>query len=133
MRTRRFGVFLVDEGFITPLQLEEALEAQERFRSTPLGQILVELGHLSTAQLQDYRARHLRSLCTEGGRRMRFGDFLIEEDLLQAPIVQAALREQSRRRSLRLGQVLVELGHLSSSRLAQAVRQQLRELHLALP
>jgi len=44
---RQLGTILVEEGFLTPEQLERAI-AERRRTSKPLGQVLVELG-LATA------------------------------------------------------------------------------------
>jgi len=44
---RQLGTILIEEGFLTPEQLERAI-AERRSTSKPLGQVLVELG-LATA------------------------------------------------------------------------------------
>ena len=54
---RLFGEIALDQGVVDSHQLYEALTIQERLRSEGkqvplLGQVLVELGHLSPEQLQ---------------------------------------------------------------------------------
>jgi hypothetical protein len=47
---RQLGTIMVEEGFLTPLQLEEAIAEQHR-SSKPLGQVLVELGLASAGAI----------------------------------------------------------------------------------
>jgi hypothetical protein len=49
---RKFGEIAVDEGYITPEQLDEALERQKEDKQL-LGQILINLGLLTTAQIDN--------------------------------------------------------------------------------
>ncbi len=54
---RLFGEVALDQGVVDSHQLYEALTIQERLRNEGkqvplLGQVLVELGHLTTEQLQ---------------------------------------------------------------------------------
>ncbi len=48
---KRLGELLVEEGVVTPAQVEEAL-ALQRDEYDFLGQILVRLGHVTQAQLR---------------------------------------------------------------------------------
>ena len=47
---RQLGTIMVEEGFLTPEQLEEAIAEQHR-SSKPLGQVLVELGLASAGAI----------------------------------------------------------------------------------
>jgi hypothetical protein len=52
-RRLRIGEFLVAEGHVTQADLDRALAQQERDRAKRVGEILVELGFLSRAALED--------------------------------------------------------------------------------
>ena len=54
MRTnRQIGDILVDQGLITPIQLDEALQRQ-RLTGDMLGRILVSLGHCKEQDIIDW-------------------------------------------------------------------------------
>lgn len=63
------GQVLLDVGYISPLQLEEARERQAGTPGRRLGEILMELGYLSVAQLEKGLA--LQSLERELRKRVR--------------------------------------------------------------
>lgn len=52
MATVLLGEFLVEKGFLTKLQLEEALQTQRVFAGRKLGELLVDRGFLSAADLE---------------------------------------------------------------------------------
>jgi len=64
---RQLGTIMVEEGFLTPEQLEEAIAEQHR-SSKPLGQVLVELGLASAGAVANALAeQHGGLLKTEFG------------------------------------------------------------------
>jgi len=64
---RQLGTIMVEEGFLTPKQLEEAIAEQHR-SSKPLGQVLVELGLASAGAVANALAeQHGGLLKTEFG------------------------------------------------------------------
>jgi len=64
---RQLGTIMVEEGFLTPEQLEEAVAEQHR-SSKPLGQVLVELGLASAGAVANALAeQHGGLLKTEFG------------------------------------------------------------------
>jgi hypothetical protein len=64
---RQLGTIMVEEGFLTPAQLEEAIVEQHR-SSKPLGQVLVELGLASAGAVANALAeQHGGLLKTEFG------------------------------------------------------------------
>jgi hypothetical protein len=64
---RQLGTIMIEEGFLTPEQLEEAIAEQHR-SSKPLGQVLVELGLASAGAVANALAeQHGGLLKTEFG------------------------------------------------------------------
>ncbi|HUH14433.1 MAG TPA: hypothetical protein VML35_00950 [Gaiellaceae bacterium] len=64
---RQFGQIMVEEGFVTQAQLDEAI-AEQRRSGTPLGQALVELGLASAGAVANALAeQHGGLLKTEFG------------------------------------------------------------------
>jgi hypothetical protein len=64
---RQLGTIMVEEGFLTAAQLEEAIAEQHR-SSRPLGQVLVELGYVSAGAVANALAeQHGGLLRTEFG------------------------------------------------------------------
>ncbi|HEY4393598.1 MAG TPA: hypothetical protein VGP64_06030 [Polyangia bacterium] len=121
-----FGAFLVAEGYVTEAQLSLALEYQRRLRQARLGDILVAQGAIPREMLE--RAA-LDQMDVAGGHRLRLGEFLVGEGLLREADVARALAQQERDRGKRLGELLLELGFLTTQALAQAVRAQIEDLH----
>ena len=81
MLWKKFGEFLVDEGFVTQIDLDRALYRQEIQRRRRIGEILVQLGHLTATQLMTAVVQQLDSLAhlDEGTHSVPFGRFLVEE------------------------------------------------------
>jgi hypothetical protein len=127
MLHRRFGEFLVDEGYVTPEQLARALERQRELREMRLGEILVQIGVLTPIELAELAERHLIEV-GKGLTRQRFGEWLAEEGSVSPMQVQRAVWRQWRNRHLRIGEILVELDLLSKSALDEAVARQLRSI-----
>ena len=55
---KRFGIIAVEKGYITPSQVLEAIEAQvkenmEKNQHRSLGQLLIALGYMTKAQVND--------------------------------------------------------------------------------
>ena len=65
-----FGEFLVSESVISEEQLEEGLSVQKG-SSKRIGQILLELGHISKELLDHYLEIHL----------LNFADKIVEKEL----------------------------------------------------
>ena len=113
----RLGELLVAEGLVTPAQLEEALRVQrstEQYAS--LGDILITENIITRDQLLSVLERYRRS--------SKLGDILLKSGEISSIQLDTALKEQ--RRSHRpLGEVLLDLGHLSEERLRVALCRQL--------
>lgn len=114
---RRFGELLIEEGLITPDQLEQALRMQREIETyQPLGQILVTRGWLTRRQLVGVLRRHRNSV--------RLGELLVRTRHITPEQLQVALTHH---RMLRqpLGQSLRTLGLVTEEALREALCSQL--------
>jgi hypothetical protein len=134
---RQLGRILVDDELLTPSELERALAAQ-RETGRLLGEILIEQGSMTGASLAQALARqHGVELeqsdlehepvfaPAEGSKNWRpLGAVLIESGLVAEIVLQEALEEKRKHQDRRLGEILVQRGHLSRSGLASALAEQ---------
>jgi hypothetical protein len=131
---RQLGTLLVDEGLLTPTELELALDEQRR-TGRLLGQIVVDRGFLSAFSLA-------RVLSAQHGVDLRepeepqpaphlaavpdtwrpLGRLLVEKGLVTESDLEEALSDQDGNR--RLGELLVERGAISGGDLARALGEQ---------
>lgn len=132
MLRKRFGSFLVEEGFISETALRHALFQQRRLRSLRLGEVLVEMGALSPSTFNVIFVAQMHALArNEGYRPPRFGELLVREGFVDRDTVQVGLARQHAFRKKRLGEILVDLNYLRPAQLEQAVRAQLDALAAA--
>jgi hypothetical protein len=114
---RRFGELLIDEGLITPAQLREALEAQTALEDyQPLGQILVNRGWLTRAQLLGLLRRHRKGA--------RLGELLVRAGRITAEQLESALARQ-KTAPQPLGHALRSLGFVTEEMIREALCAQL--------
>ena len=100
----RLGLLLVDEGFITPSQLQEALRMQKenpqnRDDYQYLGQILVDKKYIDTEQLRYVMKKH--------DKKTRLGDILLRSKAITEQELEFALLEQKKSGN-RLGEILLK-------------------------
>ena len=116
-RTRLLGELLLREGLVTEGQLTTALRAQEaRHDGTPVGQLLVEQGALSSADLEGALRRY--------HKKYRLGDILVETNVISETQLQLGV-DHHRRTGLRLGDALLQLGFVNEEMLKLALCTQL--------
>jgi hypothetical protein len=132
---RPLGSLLVDKGFLTVRELDEALAEQRRTRRL-LGQILVARSFLSSFSLSqtlaeqhgvDVRPRGAAPASNTPERRTAWrplGRVLVDMGLLSADGVNRALEAQRRRPATRLGEILIERRWLSGLQLLRALAEQ---------
>ncbi len=126
MQFRHFGQYLVEEGYISEAALRHASYVQRLLRSRRIGEILVDMGVLSPATLDDVFVTQMHTKAQiEGHRPLRFGEFLVSEGLLRPAALNAALARQWSMRQKRIGEILVDLGYMRSDDVERAVRNQL--------
>src|SRR5438093_6584526 len=131
---RQLGALLVDEGLLTPAELELALDEQRR-TGRLLGQIVVDRSYVSAFSLA-------RVLSAQHGVELRepeepepelhlaavpttwrpLGRLLVEKGLVSQTELTEALTAQEGNR--RLGEVLVERGAISGADLARTLGEQ---------
>ena len=116
-RTRLLGELLLREGLVTEGQLTSALRAQEASPDgTPVGQLLVEQGALSPADLEAVLRRY--------HKKYRLGDILVETNVISETQLQLGV-DHHRRTGLRLGDALLQLGFVNEEMLKLALCTQL--------
>ena len=141
----RLGDLLVQHKFLKPQELEKAISAQKReheLQKMPLGQILVEIGALSPAGLEDLLSqpdlkKNLGTLAVGKGLVRKdeleaclamkepsqpIGQALIKDGLLTSETLKALLKEQVN--SPKLGELAVRQRLISEKDLQEALRLQ---------
>ena len=113
----RLGMLLIEEGFITPNQLQEALRLQGNLEDYKyLGQILVEKKYIDAEQLQYIMKKH--------DKKTRLGDILLRCKAITEQELDVALEEQKKSGN-RLGEVLLKKSMVSDETMRQALCTQL--------
>jgi type II secretory ATPase GspE/PulE/Tfp pilus assembly ATPase PilB-like protein len=112
----RLGELLVQEGLLTQEQVAQVLAAQKaRQPRMPFGELCVELGLLSPAELGKILGKH--------HRRIPLGELLVHLGLVTQEQLQAAL-EQQKKTKKKLGTLLVEKEWITETALIGALYQQ---------
>lgn len=113
----QLGDILVQEGWITQDQLDEAIAAQKETRDyKPLGEICVERNWISKNELKKILRQHRISI--------RLGDLLTNLGLVTEEQVTLALEAQNGS-GKKLGQLLLDKGFISEDTLTTALSLQL--------
>jgi hypothetical protein len=131
------GRILVDDELLTPEELERAL-TEQRETGKLLGEILIEQGSMSGASLAQALARQhgvvlervdlehepavAATLATRKWRPL--GTVLVDSGLVAELDLQDALAEKRKHQNRRLGEILIERGHLTRAGLASALVEQ---------
>jgi hypothetical protein len=113
MTKRLLGEVLVDGEFISPSDLDRALDEQKRTNER-LGEVLKRLGVLSDMELKAVLASQaeLTDADEVAGVRQRLGDLLLKSKRITSRQLNRALDEQKRTNE-RLGEVLVRFNLIS--------------------
>ncbi|MBN2706031.1 MAG: Flp pilus assembly complex ATPase component TadA, partial [Deltaproteobacteria bacterium] len=124
----RLGLLLVDEGFISPNQLQEALRLQKEHTGQEddhryLGQILVDKKYIDADQLRYIMEKH--------NKKTRIGDILVRNRAISEQELEFALIEQ-RKSGKRLGEILLKKNLVSEETMRQALCTQLNIPYLDL-
>jgi hypothetical protein len=131
------GRILVDDELLTPEELERAL-TEQRETGKLLGEILVEHGSMSGASLAQALARQHGvvleredlepepvAATTPATKKWRpLGTVLVDSGLVAELDLQDALAEKRKHQDRRLGEILIERGHLTRAGLASALVEQ---------
>lgn len=112
----KIGELLIQEGVVTPEQIEQALAVQKTRHPAPaLGEVCVELGFISPAVLNKILSKH--------HERIPLGEMLIHLGLVNQEQINAALEIQKKTKK-KLGTILVEQGNLTTNALVGVLYKQ---------
>jgi hypothetical protein len=111
------GELLVEEGLLTEAQLRDALRAQKQLKAPPL------LGQILVDQRMLTQAQ-LDSALERYHKKYRLGDILVKSKAITEEQLQTALQHQART-GFRLGYVLLQLNFLTEEQLKRALARQL--------
>ena len=113
----RIGEILVNQGYITTEELQQALAVQKEQKIyKPLGQICVDLKFISSIDLSKILRKHQK--------HMYLGELLVNMGLINQDQLEEVLRKQKQEKK-RLGELLIECGYLTENQLAKSLSMQL--------
>jgi type II secretory ATPase GspE/PulE/Tfp pilus assembly ATPase PilB-like protein len=113
MNNRKLGEILLEEVLITPQQLEEALEQQQKLSPTPLlGKLLLTLGYVNESDLQHVLDTY--------EKRRTFTDVLLAHNYISKDDLEIS-QEMSRSEHLPLDRVLLNLDFVTEETLARVI------------
>jgi hypothetical protein len=101
----RFGTYLTGKGLVTPEQVMEALDLQQKNR-VPIGKLAQETGKLSGSQVLE-----ILNAQVENGQP--FGQIAVEFGYLSA-LELADLLTAQKERNKPIGEILVEMGAIDA-------------------
>jgi type IV pilus assembly protein PilB len=118
----QMGQLLKQKGYITEGQLQLALAEQETNTDAQLGELCVKKGWITENQL----AKVIKGI----GRKMRLGEYLVDEGFISTSNKEEALDVQRQERenhgkSRPLGEILMEKGYLKQYEFLQALSKHL--------
>jgi len=114
-----FGELVVDLGYITQQQLDEAIFMQKKGRAK-LGQIMEHLRMITDPQV----VQILEYQKTEEGSGKIFGDCAVVLQVVNEKQRKEAVRYQTTSKGV-LGDMLISMGYLSRDQLDEIIKQQL--------
>ncbi|MEW6380320.1 MAG: ATPase, T2SS/T4P/T4SS family [bacterium] len=113
----RIGDILVNHGYITEEELQQALIHQkESYQRTPLGQICVDLGFISSVDLSKILRKHCKHIY--------LGELLVNLGIINNEQLEQVLNKQKGEKK-RIGELLLESGFLTEEQLARSLSMQL--------
>jgi hypothetical protein len=123
------GTLLVQSGYITNKQLDHVIEEQQR-SGEKLGEVFKRLGILTEQQLNALlNFQHNQEVAHTSP--LRLGELLVATGDLTREHLEDSLRQQTISKK-KLGEVLVEAGHICPSRIKYGIRLQKMLLNAAL-
>lgn len=123
------GQIALQEGYITPQQLEECLAMPA---SQPLGARLIAKGYLTQEKLDELvriQTAVFNTITADPLRGGLFGQIAVRQGYVTQERLNEALREQSYKgSSLRLGQILLRMKALTTEQFLDVLRRQRKEV-----
>lgn len=117
---KTLGELLIDEHITSAESVKQALEQQKSLKDKPVGTILMEQDKLDLKEIES-------ALALQKKRRKPLGEILIEAELIREEDLQRALEEQKKNRSLKVGQILINMGVVSAEEVVSSLA---RKFHL---
>ena len=128
MSYKRLGEYLVELEFVSEKELKTAMATKSRWRQVLIGEDLVHMKVLGHSDLDRAIALQARLMAdSQDDHPRRIGDLLVEEGFISHVELKNALVEQRRLRSLRIGEVMIELGSLTLTQIVKAIARQIQE------
>lgn len=134
---RKLGKYLIELGYISEAQLNNALAEQRATqtatRRVALGDILIRQGLLTPQQLATALVRQQRETFESDPDRVpdRLGDYLVRNGLISLEQLEAVLAVQSELRKMGrqalLGELLIRFNYLTADVVDEMVAQQRRQ------
>jgi len=115
-----FGEIVVDMGYVTSAQIQEAVEFQKKGRAK-LGQVMVHMRLLNQEQVENVLAYQK----LDKGAGKVFGICVLELGLISDRDLTEAVRYQTTSKGV-LGDILIHLGYLTREQRDEVIKQQLR-------
>lgn len=112
MFTQLFGYYLLEQGKVSPAQLQAALEVKSRTK-VRLGALAIDAGYMTAPQVERVHAEQKRL-------DKRFGDIAVSLGFITGSQVDELLGKQ-KSADIVLGQALIDLGFLSNSEFADCL------------
>ncbi len=119
----RLGDILVNDGLITPEQLDKSMAIQKDHPNLPIGQILCQLGYLAKDDLNTTLHYYKK--------RLKIGDILVNSRLIDKRMLDHALTV-SQRDKIPVGKALVNLRYVQEEQLCRAIAEQYDLSYLSL-
>lgn len=124
--------FFIDSGCVSDDQMALALRERDALKNILIGEVLVRLNIVNQEILDDALAEQIREVSQAGlVHRRRLGEVLVDLQHITEAQLELALDEQRRLRALTLGGLLIELGMLSIQELDDLVAGQMKKLTVA--
>ncbi|MCB1737286.1 MAG: Flp pilus assembly complex ATPase component TadA [Gammaproteobacteria bacterium] len=116
----RLGDLLVEETALSQADIDRAVDQQSADRKQRLGEYLSSKALVTRKELELAIDRQRTKVSN-----LHLGDLLVSDGVISQTELSEALADQTRRRGRRLGQVLVDMGLVTSEQIHRAVAHQL--------
>jgi len=111
------GELLVENGALTPLQVEDALSSQKQARHRPLGEWLKSNAIVTANDLKEALSRQALT------PNVRLGEVLVSTGAITPEQLQAALEFQKQNRQMKMGDILVHQGLVTRKQIQHSLAQ----------
>jgi len=124
-QTRLIGEILVDSGLVTKQVLQEVLANQQKMRSLRIGQILAKRANLDVETIETALRKAWRDHPED--KKVLAGEILVQAGLATSEQVEEALKIQKNLRKKKIGDMLIEQGHVDEDQVYSALAVKFRK------